>query len=512
MSIADHTGTALQTLSQMGAPIVYGDDPWDEPEALGGQLPPVQPMSPEMLPEALRTMVEDVADRMQTPLDFPAVVAVATLAGLVNRRAIIQPKREDTSWLVVPNLWGAIVAEPGSMKSPTLSSITTAAKELEREWQKEHEIAMQAHQVDEELAQIALQAWKEQCRKTLGHSTGAPARPNAAPQAPAQRRLITSDATFESLHSMLANNPAGLFVIRDELAGWLAQLERQGREQERTFYLEAWNGDQPYTLDRIGRGSIRVDHTCVSLFGGIQPSRLRHYLADALRGGPGNDGLIQRFQLMVWPDPVKQAWRYIDRRPDAAAQSQAASLYRRLALMDSTNPLTLRFNHQGQQLFIAWLTELEARLKASQTGEVMRAHLAKYRKLMPALSLLFALADGETELVSLRHAQLAASWCDYLETHAQRIYSAQASPEQAAAFSLGQKLAGGLMGSLRFSLRDLYRKHWTGLSTPDETRPALRTLEELKWIRRLPEPAERNRHRSETYTINPLLEASHADC
>ena len=65
-----------------------------------------------------------------------------------------------------------------------------------------------------------------------------------------------------------------------------------GREQERAFFLEAWNGDSPFTVNRIGRGSVHVPAACVSLFGNIQPSRLRSYLSDAITGGPGGDGLF----------------------------------------------------------------------------------------------------------------------------------------------------------------------------------------------------------------------------
>lgn len=485
---------------------------WPEPEPLGGKLIPVQSMAPEMLPQALRPMIEDVAERMQVPLDFPAVAAVATLAGMVNRRAMIQPKALDSSWIVVPNLWGCIIAEPGSMKSPIISSLTAPAKDLERVWLKEHQAATQAHQQEAETAELAAQAWREQSRVAFKKGEETPCRPAAAPEAPAQKRLLTADATFEKLHAMLAENPGGLFVLRDELAGWLAGLDRQGREQERTFYLEAWNGDQSYTLDRIGRGSVRVEHTCISLFGGIQPSRLRHYLADALRGGPANDGLMQRLQLLVWPDPTKQAWGYIDRQPNTAARDQAAAMYRRMALMDASMPALFRFDAEAQQLFIAWLTELENRIRAPHLGEIMKAHLSKYRKLMPALSLLFALAEGEQAHARLQHARLAASWCEYLETHAARVYSARTSTEQAAAMTLGQKIADGQLGKLKFKLRDLYRKCWSGLATLEEVRPAIRVLEEINWLRRVPSPAKTTgRTPSESYVINPLLEAHHAE-
>ena len=91
-------------------------DNWPEPEPLAETLPDVMQFDLELMPESLRPLVKDVAERMQVPLDFPAVTAIATLAGVVNRRAIIQPKRNDHTWIVVPNLWGGIIAPPGMMK------------------------------------------------------------------------------------------------------------------------------------------------------------------------------------------------------------------------------------------------------------------------------------------------------------------------------------------------------------------------------------------------------------
>ena len=174
----------------------------------------------------------------------------------------------------------------------------------------------QVYQTAMELRGLEEKAWEQQFKKAAKRKkTERPAKPESHLVQPMLRRLITSDATFESLHHVLSENPAGLFVIRDELTGWLAGLERQGREQERAFFLECWNGDAAFTVDRIGRGSVHVPHACISLFGGIQPARLRAYLADAMRDGPSNDGLMQRFQLMVWPD-IPPAWRYVDRKPD----------------------------------------------------------------------------------------------------------------------------------------------------------------------------------------------------
>jgi len=492
-----------------GETIVSLPDEWPEPEALAESLPDVMQFDLELMPESFRPLVKDVAERMQVPLDFPAVAAIATLAGVTNRRAVIQPKRNDHTWTVVPNLWGGIVAPPGMLKSPVLSCMTQPARAIEGEWRKAHEDEEQVYQTALELADLEEKAWRTQYSNAVAKNKERPAKPESTLIQPTLRRLITSDATFESLHHVLSENPAGLFVLRDELTGWLAGLERQGREQERAFFLECWNGDAAFTVDRIGRGSVHVPHACISLFGGIQPARLRDYLADAMRDGPSNDGLVQRFQLMVWPD-IPPAWRYVDRQPDTNALECAGQVYRRMAALEAADSLRLQFDDEAQTLFEQWLTDLEKRIRGEEVAPVMQAHLSKYRSLMPSLALLFALADGHTDCVPISQARLACDWCDYLETHAKRVYSAQTRPEHHAAIALSKRLATGWKREDGFfTVRDVYRSGWTALDSPDAARGALLVLEEYGWVRR-ETGAQTNGRPSETYLINPTIGGTHA--
>jgi hypothetical protein len=479
---------------------------WPEPEPLGGELPPVQECDLRMLPDGLCPVIEDTADRMQVPLDFPAIVSVIALAGATNGRASIQPKAADTTWHVVPNLWGGIVAPPGLLKSPTISTITRPLTQIEAFWRAEHDSAVSEYELQKEEAELRKAAWRDQFKAAQKNGKDVPIRPDVSIQAPVQRRLITQDATAEKLHEILRDNPAGVLVIRDELSSWLATLDKPGREGERGFFLQAWNGDTGYTMDRIGRGTIHVDACCVSILGGIQPSRLRNYIADTLQDGPFNDGLLQRFQLLVYPDVVA-AWHYVDRPPLQAAAAQAERLYHRLAHLDSATPSTFRFAPGAQELFIEFLTELERSLRSNGLHPALMSHLAKYRSLMPSLALLFELADGGAETVSLTQAQKAAAFCEYLESHARRIYSMIISPERQAAAELGRRLDDGWKHDEGvFTVRDVYQNDWRGLETPDSVRRAAAILEDADWIRAMPMETKSAAGRpSERYAINPKV-------
>jgi putative DNA primase/helicase len=182
-------------------------------------------------------------------------------------------------------------------------------------------------------------------------------------------------------------------------------------------------------------------------------------------------------------------------------------MYDRLAHLDATQPTTFRFDQDAQELFVAWLTDLESELRGIGLHPALASHLAKYRSLMPSLALLFHLADGGTGPISLQHAQQAAAWCDYLKSHARRIYSMIVSPERQAAAELGRHLtAGWKRVEQMFKVRDVYQNDWRGLETPEASRRALAILEDAGWVRLMSlEPGNRVGRPSELYAINPRI-------
>ncbi len=484
---------------------------WANPEAIRSELPPVQPFSEELLPVSFRPLVRDVTERMQVPMDYPAVVTMLYLSGAVNRRAVIQPKANDTGWVVVPNLWGGIIAPPGFMKSPVIQNAIRPLNQIQNEWRLEHEEALKDYTIAKEEHELRLAAWREQFKANTkkGHSTVE--RPSDEPDKPKLRRLSVNDSTFEALHQIMSENPAGVLAIRDELTGWWSTLDRAGREGERAFCLQAWNGDTGHTIDRIGRGTIHVDACCMSMLGGIQPARLRSYLVDAVEAGPGNDGLIQRFQLLVWPD-TESAWMYIDRPPDSDSEAQAARVFRSLVKQDPENPKRLHFAPEAQELFVDWLRELEEKVRANELHPALISHLSKYRKLMPALSLLFELAaqaagNGETETVSLVHTRMAAAFCDYLESHARRVYSCIVTPQLRAARELADKIKKRKIGAAGFfSCREVYLKGWSGLDTPEAAKTAAEVLEDAQWVRDVTgDSGPLGGRPSNRYAVNPRV-------
>ncbi len=470
---------------------------WPAPQPIPSGLPPVPAFDAHLLPGALAPWLADIADRAQCPPDFVAVGAVVAAAAVIGRQIAIRPKRAD-DWTVIPNLWGLAVGRPGLMKSAALAEalkplqpLTAGARIAYERQRATHRFRHAEHRARQQaLTRRLRQAFeREEPTEDLQYAFEVPESP-----APAEHRYVVNDTTVEKLGELLNQNPNGVLLFRDELSGFLRLMDRLGHENDRGFYCEAWNGSGAYTYDRLGRGTLRIEAACVSILGGIQPGPLHAYLNETFAGG-GDDGLIQRFQLAVFPDPPPR-WRNVDRWPDIDAKTRAFAIYRRLDPLDpatvAAHDLTpeerpfLRFAPEAQELFDAWRAALEAKLRSDDDHPVLLSHLAKYRSLMPSLALIFHLIDsldrGVSGPVSRATAEQAAAWCAYLEAHARRLYASVTDPARVAAALLGRKLTRGRLPT-PFTARDVYRNAWTGLTEPRGVHHALEVLDELGWIR-----------------------------
>lgn len=459
---------------------------WPEPKPLLSVLRVVPTVLPEMLPDSIRNWCFDAADRMQAPVDFMAVAAVTLLGSLIGRQLTIRPKAWD-SWSVKPNIWSCLVGQPSMMKSPCLKEARRFVDKMDREaiaeyvdafkrYEREYKSYTVLSEVQEKKAKQAKSDYeREQILDGL---------PNP-PEVPIRARNYTQDATVEKLQELLKVNPRGILLFRDELVGFLRALDKPGQEGSRAFYLEGWEGNGRFLVDRIGRGSSVIEGVCMSVLGCATPGGLQDYVQEALGNGEGADGLLQRFSLVPFPDTV-QDFQYVDRRPDEEAAEQAETAFRRcnnididaIAALSYPDSLPfLRFDSEAQCLFEEWYTELVRRCRREDEHPALQAHLMKFSKLVPALSLIFHVADGGSGPVPATQFIRAAAWADYGEEHARRLYDSAShdSAVNGAKVLLEHIRKGELPDG--FTVRDVYlRKAWAGLS---DRQSALQSLTEL---------------------------------
>ena len=383
---------------------ISGNFQWPDPKPLDDALPPVISFAADLLPDVLRPWVLDVAERTQAPVEYVATASMVSLGSALGRKVALRPKLRD-DWHEFGNLWGAVIGPPSWMKSPALDEGRRPLDILESRHLQVYESAHKEWEADSEAAKVRRDGAKDRARKAAREGKGFDKMELVAaeiPEEPQPPRLIVNDATIPALCDVLRANPNGVLIFRDELAGLIAELDREGMEGARGFFLTGWSGKSGHTEDRIARGTnLRVPYVCLALLGGIQPARVGPLLRESIATG-GGDGFLSRFSLTVWPDSPGE-YRAIDRDPDEAARKAAFDAYGRLyalqpadigaEFVDGLSPF-LRLDPEAAEAFKDWDVALRNRLRSGVEDAALAAHLGKYPKAVCAIALLSHLADG----------------------------------------------------------------------------------------------------------------------
>jgi hypothetical protein len=482
-------------------------DEWPDPLEVKAALPPVPAFDLDLLPDVLKPAVADAAELMQCPPEFLAVSYMVCAAAALGLTVSIAPKARDTSWLVPPVLWGAIVGRPGSKKSPAISKALRPIRLIEHDLVAQHDARLAKYDAEKLQYDWAC----EQAKKTAkqGIQTALPTKP----QEPSPELLLLNDTTYQALGAALRWSPRGVLVQMDELTGTLKTLDTPGQEGARAFYLQAWNGNEAYRFNRIGRDNFIIEKLAVCVLGGIQPDRLDEHTRQAVHGGGGDDGLMQRFQLAVWPD-LSPVWNKVDRLPDFQADEAVELAFKHLreltpADVGATFTLDgktayLNFDPDSQLLFdVAWKS-FETQIRTGKLETALEAHFSKFPRMIAILALLIHLLDGGTGPVSVTATNKAVRWALYLGQHARRIYGSAGSRATTSARTLADHVIAGKLGG-QFSARQVVRRSWRSLSTPAEVDMALDHLVDKHWLAVEPTKPPAGGRPSAVYIVNPRL-------
>lgn len=141
-------------LQEAAAEVIEGKAAgWPNLKPLPDDLRLVPALPEALLPEPLRPWLSDVAERLQVPVEYPATTALVALASVIGSQIRIRPKRQD-DWAVIPNMWGAIVGPPSSMKSPAIAEALRPLYRLTKEAESDYKARLKVYELEREKAEI----------------------------------------------------------------------------------------------------------------------------------------------------------------------------------------------------------------------------------------------------------------------------------------------------------------------------------------------------------------------
>jgi hypothetical protein len=354
----------------------------------------------DALPDAIGNHVKECADIYQCDpamVALPCLVAAGGCIGM-TRRIVLRP-----TWKAPAILWGAIVADSGTKKTPLFNAAFAPLEKIARALADEYE----ADCLRVEEARAANENLPD----------------------PVNRRLLIGDATIESVAPLLKANPRGLILRRQELAGWLNGYDSYKRGgSDAASWIELFDGND-IQIDRKGgklaERSLYVKNAAVSVCGTIQPGTL----ARAINGKHTESGLAARL-LFVMPRPMIQSWDFNDAEPVAAYAY--AELIERLWGLDFANtggtepvPVDLPLAPQAATAWGDFYNFHNAeKMDISESEEALKAAFSKLENYAAKFALISALAENpgarEVDGKAMERGIMLAT---FFKAQAERIYA-----------------------------------------------------------------------------------------
>lgn len=368
----------------------------DDPDALNGPLPErfapstpdededetaFEPFPLEALPQVPRAYATAASRALDVPPAFVAVPMLPVLSAGVGASMQLELKQ---SWAEPATLWTALVAPSGSTKSAALRHALRPVYGHETDALERYEAAMARYDPDED-----------------------------APK-PVRTRYRMGDPTPEAVVRILADNPRGVLLARDELAAWIGSFDRYAHgAADLQFWIEVWNGVQ-VSRDRVGDGNVTVPHPCVPLAGTIQPETLR----EKLSGLHFETGFASRL-ILCQPPTRPKTWTEADVTPELVARyGQLLKTLYALAERTDGGPARVGLSREAKAAWVAHFNAANERLHRAPDGPA-RAARAKAINHAARLALVFhccRVASGHREpgpvdAGTLEAGIAVARWC-----------------------------------------------------------------------------------------------------
>ena len=214
------------------------------------ELKPVLLAPFNALPAPLEVWANDVSSRIGCAPDYLIVCVLTVLSSLLGRKVLIKPKQKH-DWEVVVNLFGAIIGSPSTKKTPSLNeglyyinNQDIQARLDNKEAQSRYRAEVKLQKLHEKEVEAAA---KKEAKKDKESALRMLQALEAELEKPLEKRFTACDVTVERFAMLLADNPNGILIVRDELSGLMSYLDREENAPTRAFFLQMFNGNQSYS-------------------------------------------------------------------------------------------------------------------------------------------------------------------------------------------------------------------------------------------------------------------------
>jgi hypothetical protein len=323
----------------------------------------------DVFPESIQVYINECNKKLDSSIDYMGCSMLWVTSVIIGNSANIQVK---TGWLEPASIWISIVGKAGIGKTPSINNIVFPLQKINSKEIKDYIKKEEKFEAYEKLTKDE----KNQHEKI---------------SKPTRTQFIADDITLEALIDLHQDSKNSVGVFKDELAGWLKDMNKYRAGSDLEFWLSSWSG-KSYNSNRKTAKSSFVDKPFVPVLGGIQPSIFNSFYTDENK----DNGFMDRM-LLCYPELSVDKWNDEELTSDVIDWYRSAIItfyeyikksFTKLDEEMDIVPNLFRFSKEAKIEFERIFNRITDHQNNDDENEYMKSMLPKQKSYIPRFALL----------------------------------------------------------------------------------------------------------------------------
>lgn len=228
----------------------------------------------DIFPKEIQNYMLECNAKLDSSVDYMGCSMLWLISVCVGNSINVEVKK---GWIENLTVWISLVGKAGLGKTPSITNIINPLVKIN---QKEIKNFIKDREKFEHYASLGKKE-KEEYPEV---------------KEPRKSQFIANDITLEALVDLHQESDNSVGVFKDELAGWLKDMNKYRDGSDLEFWLSTWSG-KSVNLNRLTRKGSFVEKPMIPVLGGIQPSIFNFFYTEENK----DNGFMDRM-LLSFPD------------------------------------------------------------------------------------------------------------------------------------------------------------------------------------------------------------------
>mgnify|MGYP000016384816 CR=1 FL=1 len=361
----------------------------------------------DIYPKPIQSYILECNQKLDSNIDYMGCSLLWLISVCIGNSYQIEVKR---GWTENATIWMSLVGKAGIGKTPSINNIIFPLQKINSREIKRYYKELEKYEFYQNLTKKEQKDYPEISK-------------------PIKTQFIANDITLEALVDLHQESDNAVGVFKDELAGWLKDMNKYRAGSDLEFWLSCWSG-KSVSLNRLTRKGSFIDKPLIPVLGGIQPEIFNNFYTDENK----SNGFMDRM-LLSFPDAIIEKYNENELEYDILEwyKNNIISFFditKSVIKRDKENviePLTAKLSDEAKKEWIRIFNNITDYQNDDNENEYLKSMYPKQKSYIPRFALLihvfdeFFSAGGNTLLISKESVLKAEKLSNYFIATAKKV-------------------------------------------------------------------------------------------